>query len=550
MDTFQYLAELGVSWSTSYIETRSADSPYFNRYPYRHLLSSYAQVISAGDINHTFEGDQTLVSVFLHATEQFRHSLRFFSGDIKYDFLLFGVADWPEGLKLLIKHGIDASSKEYALDCACFLGNADCVKILLKAGAKICRSTWGCALEREYDEIKLLIAQEIIRRTASPALVDPELADTIYHADLTSEDANMLYVLGFTNLDSVWDGRTLLVFHSFELEMNCFYRKFRLMKWFMDKGAKFDQEHWEGGWCTTPSLAITDLATKCLWTALFVYSDGWFRCDDQVLKRLCECCELQTLDHICNCYSPANLDDLLRSTGSIYSRPQVDRCRCACSGAGCLPMARLMNIPPQRFGSKDSLDFGLRCALRRAMLDFLFGKMQAHASPFMMIEMVRTITFNELDLTHTCHYVEDWPHLSRLRYTQSAIDDIHYSEQKDITLLDQLMEEFESVWELQQNTLQDFLDGYWTQRMEEIHAERAAVPDEGIEQLKELGVSFHEGKEEDTKVIQLYQKRTPEEWLLEFCEDIREVTGFDDLVDEFMAEKGIVPFPRISTVED
>ncbi|KAJ4295096.1 hypothetical protein N0V90_007105 [Kalmusia sp. IMI 367209] len=75
--------------------------------------------------------------------------------------------------------------------------------------------------------------------------------------------------------------------------------------------------------------------------------------------------------------------------------------------------------------------------------------------------------------------------------TLDEITDIQYTEQKDAQLLEDLLREFEMAWEAYEGSLIEFIDGYWSPRMEEVKRLRDAGSENNLERLQEAGVVFY-----------------------------------------------------------
>jgi hypothetical protein len=75
---------------------------------------------------------------------------------------------------------------------------------------------------------------------------------------------------------------------------------------------------------------------------------------------------------------------------------------------------------------------------------------------------VRSMTFNVLGLTHTCH---DHGHnptrcCPELPLSEDKIRDIQYTETKDVGLLEELLCEFKNAWDAAEGQFLDFINGY------------------------------------------------------------------------------------------
>jgi hypothetical protein len=98
------------------------------------------------------------------------------------------------------------------------------------------------------------------------------------------------------------------------------------------------------------------------------------------------------------------------------------------------------------------------------------------------LELVRLLTFEALEMTHTCCMLEDVENGNRskikviLSCNPSTVKDIQQSEEerRNAELLDTLTEEFSNVMQqdYQAKSLFDFIFGYWKTRIEGLYAVR------------------------------------------------------------------------------
>ena len=152
----------------------------------------------------------------------------------------------------------------------------------------------------------------------------------------------------------------------------------------------------------------------------------------------------------------------------IYSCLSVDNCKCACSRRGCLP-----------------LKVGLKHATISNMwwtTNFLFDNLQGAflleaAKGEVVGELLRFLTFEALEMTHTCcisthkHPLESHsPCLSRVPYLreyEGNIEEIWEEEEELHLRLENLVLEFDNQLSKSGEDLADFLRGTWRKRMAE-----------------------------------------------------------------------------------
>ncbi|KAJ9635400.1 hypothetical protein H2199_008403 [Coniosporium tulheliwenetii] len=130
-------------------------------------------------------------------------------------------------------------------------------------------------------------------------------------------------------------------------------------------------------------------------------------------------------------------------------------------------------------------------ARQRSLTEKLLAasRTEQEASVSLAHELLRLKTFEALNLTHTCC---DGNCDLRKRQSptpeETEIDEIQDEERILIAQLEELVAEFDFEFERRQEPLLAFLDGYWTERMEEVLAESDSSDEEAIRQIEELGV--------------------------------------------------------------
>lgn len=139
----------------------------------------------------------------------------------------------------------------------------------------------------------------------------------------------------------------------------------------------------------------------------------------------------------------------------LFSCLAADSCKCACSSAGCLPLT---------VGLKTAAKDGLPDEdwLLRAAQDDMAG------------ELLRFLTFEALEMTHTCcigteKYITDCRSCSQRVYIleefKGSIEEIHEDEEELHRRLEELLSEFNSRFAEARKSLRDFVWGYWRERM-------------------------------------------------------------------------------------
>ncbi|KAJ4223507.1 hypothetical protein NW759_006143 [Fusarium solani] len=184
-----------------------------------------------------------------------------------------------------------------------------------------------------------------------------------------------------------------------------------------------------------------------------------------------------------------------------------DKCVCWCNfdGDGCSPLKLLCKShahPTKPYGGitvYKQREFQAT-SIKRLLFDFdVFEDPTATPTPSVKqqregeqttntqpstraLELVRLLTFEALEMTHTCCMLEDVETGNRseikviLSCNPSTVKDIQQSEEerRNAELLDTLMEEFSNVMqqEYQAKSLFDFIFGYWKTRIEGLYAVR------------------------------------------------------------------------------
>lgn len=160
-----------------------------------------------------------------------------------------------------------------------------------------------------------------------------------------------------------------------------------------------------------------------------------------------------------------------------------DDCICACSFVGCNGFTLLTR--------SDTLDQEWKSSFSKwaDLWDFL----EDSCDPLKSSEFLRMMTFERLELTHTCCCCEGiWGRISYLQFfrisDQAEIDEIHDEEAADLQKLEELLEEFEAKRIQLDLPFLDFLKLYWAPRMDEV-LDEGKVDEEA---LRAIGVKVHE----------------------------------------------------------
>ena len=186
---------------------------------------------------------------------------------------------------------------------------------------------------------------------------------------------------------------------------------------------------------------------------------------------------------------------------SIFSATATDGCRCACSISGCTTRTFLFKGFIDRRGRPNSR-YLTNCDMRRFYCDL---KCVCIGNSPDAAEYLRLITFERLELTHTCCRLQWSRHDekshacigNKQRTTvefcppmpSSEIEDIRDEESAVLQKLAELLEEFEAKVVELNISIRDFIMRYRAPRMEQVLRENDGSLD--LEALREIGVKIY-----------------------------------------------------------
>ncbi|KAF2802203.1 uncharacterized protein BDZ99DRAFT_576907 [Mytilinidion resinicola] len=180
---------------------------------------------------------------------------------------------------------------------------------------------------------------------------------------------------------------------------------------------------------------------------------------------------------------------------AIFQCTRKDPCSCYCSPGGCTALSCLMKGIRDSLRNRPASPLTLK-PLAGALLQFDLGRRNGL---IVAMEFIRMMTFDSLELTHTCcTYGEPgWnsPYLEMPRRRveeQEEIDRIHEEETEGLKQLETLMEEFTKTFAESEIPLKEFFEGYWRERMEQEFYNNGPVPTEELEGQKEHCVWLRE----------------------------------------------------------
>jgi hypothetical protein len=138
---------------------------------------------------------------------------------------------------------------------------------------------------------------------------------------------------------------------------------------------------------------------------------------------------------------------------------------------------------------------------RQTVRPFLFALVERSRSPGLMASAIlRVLTFEKVNLTHTCCYrifdeVDERENFQRPTPDEAEV--IWDLEQADIELLNNLMEEFERSWAEYDKPFAKFVKRVWKPRMRQVREEREINKEVYEAELTRMGVvvkDFDESK--------------------------------------------------------
>lgn len=180
----------------------------------------------------------------------------------------------------------------------------------------------------------------------------------------------------------------------------------------------------------------------------------------------------------------------------IFQSSLKDPCSCYCSIGGCTPFTFFLKGITDRFHKGDTETCRSLRSLAGKLHEFDLSRQN---DSIIEMEFVRMMTFESLQLTHTCcKFSVLEQNDSRIcvpnrRVKEKVeIDRIHEEESLGLQLLEILMEDFTTKFTNLGISLQEFFTGYWRERMEEELYRNDPTPMDELNGQKELGVWLKE----------------------------------------------------------
>jgi hypothetical protein len=498
--------------------------------------------------------DNSLIkAIYQKSSKELQSCLgRFGSGICRADaaLSLYKSADWPFGLRLLISHGFadracHSGLPATALERAIVLGNLEAVELLVRNLAFLSDQTWAFALIRGEQEIleavalalyrkfKIAFVQQSRHHICRPSQPQEAInyGGLYYELGMTVKAADALYKGGFRYLESTSSnyGSPLWYLAS----PNSDYPRWhafgqgnfadaRLLTWFLDRGAGIDSAH--PVYKTMPLHLLAEnfvLYFICSSDAYWIYKHrtGWNKyLSDEILKAPFTEIPLPR---------PEDIRCEHRLFKMVFESGITDNCTCRCTMHGCSAISSALKVARPCPNWDRTTVAHLQ---KRAIHEILtyFSSPQYHAQ--ICNAALRSMTFHSLGLTHTCH------NRGRLGYymgrspkcplPEEDIIDIQYTEEKDISLLEELMVELEDAWNAWDGEFLSFIDGYWSGCIEKALSNEPTTYADEMKRLTGLGVSV---KQYEPELLPVAGRQMPTRWEL-FQKQIQTIKAGDDLM--------------------
>lgn len=426
-------------------------------------------------------------------------------------------ADWADGLRILLPHSrllnVLAGNGLYG---AYRFENWECVELLLEEGYRITEQLLEWAVRNAFSaairHMVKTLSQDLNSPTDDhqPPLLkgQPHIQpDRLFNLILNVEACDALYNSGFHTIDSEWgevgfegdylySGTTPLWNHaqyvlkelSGLLEPDVALVSLGTLQWLISKKVRRSWIHPYFG--TTPGhLLATNPLLIQFWRMVFI------RIPERSLRGQDDFIAYVVRSFLSQSYWNFYVQ--------VLSALERDRCRCACSSQGCLPITCASKFLISKsngnlvriWDDKDRLSMGKAYQQMRAKsidqtliwLDTLLS-----TSFDMANATIRVLTFEKLGIRHTCHEValsREWR--GRSVYSPDDIDELHEEDAELISQLDKLTTEFEVAYAASEDpSFYAFYKGYWTTRMNEVSEEMDVVTADYVRIVQNMGVNL------------------------------------------------------------
>jgi hypothetical protein len=303
---------------------------------------------------------------------------------------------------------------------------------------------------------------------AQPVAMKLELTEaySVYGCTWNSRNAaNRLFEAGLKNLNQNNElGHTplMLLCPTKRHPKPSFVDLLHLAQWMVSHGAKLDQK------------------TRAGYPAIYYLAEEI----GAIMKRQCalELCDLASW------WSPLNDMRRLEQTcvdllHTILLDDTQDNCSCACSLGGCRPLTRLLrHFGPSLAGeyARSWILEGILGAFRCCQAVLIRGSL-SDSIPTLAESVLRYVTFERIGIKHTCHYEDE-------SLDEDEVEEIQDEERHNLALLEDLMEEFNRKCQELGIGIDEFLNGYWMDSMDQAMSADRVIDSEAIQRIQELGV--------------------------------------------------------------
>ena len=289
---------------------------------------------------------------------------------------------------------------------------------------------------------------------------------TVYHTDsLEVLTASMLFEAGFHDIDELdhYD-QTPFCYHTSWLLWHHSMRRLELLKWLKGKGADGHREH-----ARTGGMAMHGVGAR-IGGDFYDEGKGW------------------------------KLEPLTKqevSTAAFFLQDDVtDNCLCACSKNGCrIITSALKNCRdwwksvefPDRKSTRKDISLPVCISLLQSFEE------ETGKTPWMPFEVIRVMTFEWSELTHTCH-VDAKNHWDKPRglLPQHEIHEIREEERYLLEQHEELVSRFETKFTELGLPLTTFLEEHWAPAMIDVLEGNQKRNVDEEQKMRELGVVVDE----------------------------------------------------------
>ncbi|CAI6339630.1 unnamed protein product [Periconia digitata] len=400
------------------------------------------------------------------------------------------VLQWPDALELLLHHETAQNIRLEILEVAVYCEQIDVVIKLLESGTVALEpSTYRDAVRTENMDFMKIIASALYdsrnaeTSSAHEARYEAQLYTAIYDCSNFLEAATILFEAGFNNFHADFFWETVVSISGF-----WYTKKYTMIwNWMIRHGLDITAIHSVSK--LIPAHMIAETAVLCVLGSEKLSS---YEINDETTRHLGGngCSEYDT-------YTLA----LYEMACEALESNVVDECVCLCADSGCTIVSssfkgvhRMRSLGDPSSHLNNLID-GFRVVLEH--------NHSLPRSDSFFQSAIRSLTFNSLSLTHTCHNYDyriyDFNtgraifdmslNILDKPMSEDEIQDIRYTEQQDIGVFEDLLEKFDLMWVDYEGSIMDFVVKEWYPHMEEVLKERDEIEVEDDKTaLEQIGV--------------------------------------------------------------